>query len=93
MTAQPKNKTIQNFIFLVPRRILLFGIKVYQRTLSPDHGFFKHRFPYGYCPFFPSCSAYAHEVIEKDGAIVGSFRALWRIIRCHPWTKGGVDRP
>ena len=80
-------------ISLFPRHALMVCIKAYQLTFSPDHGFFKARFPHGYCPFFPSCSAYAYQAIEKNGVIRGGWQSLWRILRCHPWTKGGIDAP
>jgi len=66
-------------------------IRFYQRTLSPDHGIFKAYFPFGYCRFFPSCSEYAIQAINKKGIIKGIFLSLWRIIRCNPFNKGGID--
>ncbi len=81
------------FIITIPKNILLFLIWVYQRTLSPDHGPMKVKFPYGYCKFTPSCSEYGYQVIKKYGVIRGLPRAAWRIIRCNPWSKGGIDKP
>ncbi|MBU2542567.1 membrane protein insertion efficiency factor YidD [Patescibacteria group bacterium] len=72
---------------------LLFLIRIYQKTLSPDHGWFKSRFPHGYCRFYPSCSEYSYQVIKKRGLIVGSLKTVWRILRCNPWNKGGIDLP
>ena len=43
------------------------------------------------CPYFPSCSQYGLEAIEKYGAFKGSLLAIWRILRCNPFSKGGVD--
>lgn len=43
------------------------------------------------CPYFPSCSSYALEAIEKHGVMKGSLLSLWRIIRCNPFSKGGYD--
>ena len=43
------------------------------------------------CPYFPSCSDYGLEAIEKYGAFKGSLLAAWRIIRCNPFSKGGYD--
>ena len=43
------------------------------------------------CPYFPSCSEYGMEAIEKHGAIKGSFLAIYRILRCNPFSKGGYD--
>ena len=43
------------------------------------------------CRYHPSCSAYALEALERHGAVKGSWLALTRIARCHPWAEGGVD--
>ena len=43
------------------------------------------------CPYCPTCSAYGLEAVEKYGAIKGGSLALWRIIRCNPFSRGGVD--
>ncbi|WP_236626147.1 membrane protein insertion efficiency factor YidD [Rhodopirellula baltica] len=45
------------------------------------------------CRFTPTCSAYAIESIQKHGTIRGSWRAIKRIGRCHPWNPGGYDPP
>lgn len=66
-------------------------IKLYQKTLSFDHGMFKIFYPYGYCRFSPTCSDYTIAAIEKYGIIKGGFKALWRVLRCNPWNKGGYD--
>lgn len=66
-------------------------IKIYQKTLSFDHGFLKFFFPYGYCRFKPTCSDYAIQALYKYGVIRGGLMAIWRIIRCNPWNKGGWD--
>lgn len=70
-------------------RALLAGIDAYQATLSPRLGRAGVR-----CRFQPSCSRYAEGAIRADGAVVGSLRATWRILRCGPWTpQGTVDPP
>lgn len=76
-----------------PRIPFLWLIRIYQKTISPDHGFFKHLHPHGYCRFYPSCSEYSYQVIKKQGLIFGLPKAFWRIMRCNPWSKGGVDLP
>jgi len=58
-------------------------IKGYQICLSPFVG--------GQCRFYPNCSAYAAEAIDTHGALKGSWLALRRLLRCHPWHPGGVD--
>ncbi len=43
------------------------------------------------CPYFPSCSDYGLEAVQKYGALKGGLLALWRIIRCNPFSHGGYD--
>lgn len=64
-------------------RILISMIKAYQVFLSPFFG--------QQCRFYPTCSQYALETINKHGAIVGSYYAVRRLLRCHPWHAGGHD--
>lgn len=78
-------------IVSLPKEIMIGAINVYQKTLSPDHGPLKSRFPEGFCRYYPTCSEYGKQSIKKYGAISGGGRALWRIMRCNPWSKGGVD--
>lgn len=73
------------------KQILISIIKVYQRTLSPDHGWFKAKWPHGYCRYHPTCSQYAAEALAKNGAIKGSWQAIKRIVRCNPLAAPGVD--
>lgn len=62
---------------------LLLLIRTYVIFLSPFLG--------GACKFYPSCSNYAREAIERHGARRGTVLALKRLLRCHPFTPGGVD--
>lgn len=71
--------------------ILLRLLSFYQRTLSPDHGLFQAFFPYGACRYFPSCSEYMTQSILRFGALGGVLRGIARILRCNPWSRGGVD--
>ena len=43
------------------------------------------------CKYYPSCSAYALEAVQTHGAIRGTRLAVWRLLRCNPWSRGGVD--
>lgn len=43
------------------------------------------------CPYFPTCSTYGLEAVQKYGAIKGGFLTFWRILRCNPFSKGGYD--
>ena len=63
--------------------LLLALIRVYRYAISP---FFGRR-----CRFFPSCSDYTAEAVEKYGALKGSCLGFRRISRCHPWNPGGFD--
>jgi putative membrane protein insertion efficiency factor len=60
-------------------------IRIYQWTLSPLLG--------PTCRFYPSCSNYALEVLRQNGFVRGSWLALKRLSRCHPWHPGGIDLP
>lgn len=84
-------KKTLNFILTLPRKPILWLIKIYQNTISPDHGLFKVMFPDGYCKFHPTCSEYGYQVISKYGLIIGIPKTAWRILRCNPWSKGGMD--
>jgi putative membrane protein insertion efficiency factor len=65
------------------KAILLAIIRVYQVVLSPLLG--------PRCRFYPSCSAYAFEAIQRHGAARGIVLAIRRILRCHPLNPGGYD--
>ena len=66
------------------KRILLALIHFYQKYISPN----KHTGP---CKYIPCCSEYAVQAIERHGAIKGSILAIWRILRCNPFSAGGID--
>ena len=65
------------------KTLLLALIRVYQYTMRPLLG--------ANCRFYPSCSDYAREALEKHGAFKGVFLAVRRILRCHPYHPGGYD--
>lgn len=65
------------------RKWVIFPIRLYQRVLSP---LLPHR-----CRFYPTCSHYAVEAIEKHGAFRGLWLATKRILKCHPFHPGGFD--
>ncbi|MDA0208072.1 MAG: membrane protein insertion efficiency factor YidD [bacterium] len=75
------------------RRFAILPIRLYQKTLSPDHGPMKALYPYGYCRFHPSCSEYTCRAVLKRGIVRGYLMGLWRIVRCNPWSAGGIDKP
>ncbi|MCX6735673.1 MAG: membrane protein insertion efficiency factor YidD [Candidatus Parcubacteria bacterium] len=71
------------------KSLILFLIKLYRSILSPDTGLFRRRMPT--CVFYPTCSEYAEQAIKKHGTIKGSWLAIKRIVRCHPWQKEHID--
>ncbi len=66
------------------KKVLLGLIRFYQRYLSSLKG-------YSSCIYYPTCSQYAIEAIEKYGAWKGGALTVWRILRCNPFAKGGCD--
>jgi uncharacterized protein len=73
------------------RYIAIKIIRIYQKTLSFDHGLFRFFYPNGFCRYRPTCSEYAIAAVEKYGLIRGGLKAVWRVMRCNPWSKGGYD--
>ena len=67
----------------VLRSIAVFPIRLYQRLLSPAFG--------SRCRYYPSCSEYAAQAITRFGILRGLILAGWRLLRCNPWSHGGVD--
>ncbi|MFO1429377.1 MAG: membrane protein insertion efficiency factor YidD [Candidatus Competibacteraceae bacterium] len=65
------------------RQCLILLLRAYQLVLSPLLG--------NHCRFYPSCSHYAVEAIERHGPWRGSLLAVRRLLRCHPWHPGGID--
>jgi uncharacterized protein len=76
----------------IPAFLTVIMIKVYQKTISFDHGVLKSLYPNGYCKFYPSCSEYAVDALRKKGLIKGSFLVTKRLVRCNPWSEGGIDK-
>jgi len=82
---------IFKFFSIQIRAIVLLVIKLYQRTLSFDHGFLAKIFPFWGCRYYPTCSEYTYQAIAKYGVFKGSWLGLKRVIRCNPLSKGGHD--
>jgi hypothetical protein len=74
------------------KTLILALIHGYQKTISPDHGVFRFGVRRS-CTMYPTCSEYAEAVISRDGVILGTWRAIRRVFRCHPWQKRLVDLP
>ncbi len=65
-------------------KYLILGIiKLYKKLISP-------LFP-PKCKYYPTCSCYAMTAVKRFGAVRGSALAVWRILRCNPWSMGGID--
>lgn len=65
--------------------VLIGLVRCYQWTLSPILG--------PCCRYEPSCSHYFIGAVRKYGPVRGAIKGIWRICRCHPWSKGGYDPP
>jgi len=65
------------------RRFLIWLICGYRRFISPQLA--------PSCKYLPTCSQYAMDAVAKYGALRGSIMAVWRILRCNPFSKGGYD--
>ena len=65
------------------KKLLLLIIGVYRKLISPLKP--------PCCKYYPTCSTYAVRAIEKHGAVKGTLLAVWRVLRCNPWSLGGVD--
>ena len=66
-----------------PRRAATVPIRIYQRLISPAFG--------SRCKYYPTCSEYAAQAISRFGILRGLVLAGWRLLRCNPWSHGGVD--
>jgi len=77
-----KNKNI-NIISVIGKKVLVFILRTYKRYLS--------RILPPSCRFYPTCSTYTIEAIEKYGFLKGGLIAILRILRCNPFSKGGYD--
>jgi uncharacterized protein len=67
----------------IPKTVVLHLLRGYKWALSPLF--------LPACRFVPSCSEYAMEAVERHGVTKGSLMAIWRLLRCHPLAKGGLD--
>ena len=73
------------FVLKALEKSILFLIAAYRRLISP-------LLPPS-CRFYPSCSEYAAESVRRYGPFKGSWRAILRLLKCHPFHPGGVDLP
>jgi len=73
------------------KKVILWILRGYQRTLSLDHGWLGKIVTIRMCRFYPSCSQYTYEAIEHFGIFRGTWMGMNRLFRCHPFHPGGYD--
>ena len=72
-------------LLLIPRNLAIAFMVGYRKLISPLYG--------QVCRYHPSCSLYALRAIQYHGALRGIALAAWRVLRCNPFTRGGIDDP
>lgn len=77
-------RDLLRYVLLVPRNLGITLLLVYRRVVSPWYG--------DVCRYHPTCSEYALNAVQQRGLVVGVGMAAWRLMRCNPWSLGGVDR-
>lgn len=75
--------SLLSFVMLLPRNACVVILRAYRLLVSPLYG--------DVCRYYPSCSAYTLQAIQSHGVVKGIGLGAWRIARCHPWARGGVD--
>jgi putative membrane protein insertion efficiency factor len=70
-------------VLATPRSLIVLLLRFYQRWISPAFG--------QRCRYYPSCSEYAVQAVQRFGILRGLTLAAWRLLRCNPWSRGGVD--
>jgi uncharacterized protein len=71
------------FLVLIPRNLGVLIIRGYRAVISPLYG--------DVCRYHPSCSTYGLGSVQQRGLLVGGVLTAWRILRCNPWSAGGID--
>lgn len=74
---------IARMIWNLPKNLLIAFIRLWRWAISPLYG--------PTCKYYPSCSAYGLEAVHRYGAVRGGALTAWRILRCNPWSDGGID--
>lgn len=72
-----------SFIWLLPRNLIIGLILIWRKLISPLYG--------DVCRYYPSCSSYGLASIQQHGLLKGIPLTVWRILRCNPWSAGGID--
>jgi putative membrane protein insertion efficiency factor len=82
--TEPRLRDLPITLFNIPRWFFLLFIRSYQKVVAPA-------IPANTCRFYPTCSHYSYRAIYKYGALRGSMKAIWRVLRCNPFNPGGLD--
>ncbi|WP_449276761.1 membrane protein insertion efficiency factor YidD [Leucobacter sp. GX24907] len=70
-------------LWLLPRNVAIAVMQIYRRLISPLYG--------EVCRYYPSCSRYSLESYQQRGFLFGLVLTIWRLLRCNPWSRGGID--
>lgn len=76
-------RTIALELWLAPRNLAILLMKIYRRFISPLYG--------DVCRYYPSCSRYSVEAYQQRGFLQGIVLTIWRLLRCNPFSSGGID--
>ncbi|MFM5905949.1 MAG: membrane protein insertion efficiency factor YidD [Micrococcales bacterium] len=71
------------WLWLIPRNLLIALLIGYRKVISPLYG--------DVCRYYPSCSTYGLQQLQQHGVVLGVLLTAWRILRCNPWSRGGID--
>lgn len=71
-------------LWFLPRNLVIALVLGYRKVISPLYG--------DVCRYYPTCSAYGLEQFQQHGVVAGSFATAWRVLRCNPWSQGGIDK-
>lgn len=72
------------YLWLLPRNLTIAFLKGYRKVISPLYG--------DVCRYYPTCSSYGLQQVQQRGVVAGVVLTTWRILRCNPFAKGGVDQ-
>lgn len=71
------------WLYLLPRNAAVLVLRGYRAVISPLYG--------DVCRYYPSCSSYTLQAIQQRGLVLGILLGSYRIVRCNPWSPGGID--
>jgi putative membrane protein insertion efficiency factor len=74
---------LASWIWVLPRNIVIAFLLGYRKVISPLYG--------DVCRYYPTCSSYGLQQVQQRGVVAGAVLTAWRILRCNPFSKGGVD--